>query len=199
MKTILYNTKTQEIIKHSNKGYYKVDGVRPNLPSYIVELIETEQVEPTNILKYQRLHWKRKVDLNKKEYRNEFTIIDETPPSYDTSTQYVITNVVFDETLKTNRKEFTVVDLTAKELAAKEWKHVDYTKKLTIDEDVAKTSVGVFHFMRFEKNGNPVEYDNVNKKWYVWMQGIDPSYQEDYNALIQSGVLAIANRPAILD
>jgi len=165
MKTILYNTNTQELTYHAKEGYYLVDGVRPTLPSDMVELTEVEEITPSYNVETQRLTNSWVVDLTTLEYR----------------------------------KEFTVVDLTAKELAAKEWKHIDYTKKLTIDEDVAKTSVGVFHFMRFEKNGNPLEYDNVNKKWYVWMQGIDPSYQEDYNALVQSGELTIANRPAILD
>ncbi len=94
---------------------------------------------------------------------------------------------------------YTVRNKTAAEIASEEWKYIDFRIKLIIDEDVAKSSVGVFHFMRFEKDGNPVEYDAVNKKWYVWINAIDLSYQSDYNALIQSGELTLENRPLILD
>ena len=165
MKTILYNTGNQEITQHAKEGYYLVDGVRPTLPSEIVELTEVEEIQPSYNAETQRLTSSWVIDLSTLEYR----------------------------------KEFTVVDLTPKELAAKEWKHIYYTEKLIINEDVAKTSLGVFHFMRFEKNGSPLEYDSINKKWCVWIKGVDASYQDDYNELLMAGALVVNTRPSILD
>ena len=164
MKTILYNTNTQEITQHAKEGYYLVDGVRPTLPKDMVEL----------------------------------TIVEETQPSYDPETQKITSDWVIDLTAKEYRKEFTVVNLTPKELAAKAWKHTDFSTKLIIDESVGGTPVGSKHFIRFENMGNPVEYDKANKQFSVWVNSLDTDYQNELQGFIDQGLITVENRPSLL-
>ena len=164
MKTILYNTNTQEIKHHAKEGYYKVDGVRPELPKEVLEL----------------------------------TVIEEPQPSYDAETQKISSDWVIDETAKEYRKEFTVTDLTPKELAAKAWKHTEYPTKLIIDESVGGTPVGSKHFIRFENMGNPVEYNEANKQFSVWVKQIDTDYQSELQPFLDSGSIKVENIPSLL-
>lgn len=69
MKTILYNTDTKQPVNGViRNGFYLVDGIRPTLPSNIVEL---EVIEPTKEQLEQNGYW------GKNENRYEYIISTE--------------------------------------------------------------------------------------------------------------------------
>ena len=125
-------------------------------------------------------------------------MVEETQPSYDPETQKITSDWVIDLTAKEYRKEFTVVNLTPKELAAKAWKHTDFSTKLIIDESVGGTPVGSKHFIRFENMGNPVEYNEANKQFHVWVKQIDTDYQSELQSFIDQGLITVENIPSLL-
>jgi len=77
MVTSLYNTSLNSILSTRN-GYYKVDGVRPDLPENIVELVHTEDPIPDYNPSTQKLLSAWIVDLNAKEYRLSYWVENKT-------------------------------------------------------------------------------------------------------------------------
>ncbi len=86
MTTILYNKETEELEGDFREGWYKVDGVRPQLPDNIVEL----EVEYENMPSYdqttQRVENAWTVDLVNNKYIREWVVIDLTQQEIDTIT-----------------------------------------------------------------------------------------------------------------
>jgi len=76
MKTLLYNIQTNQV-GSIRQGEYLVDGKKPKLPSHIVELQVVEQERPS-IPDTQKLSAEWVVDLENKEYRQEYTIYEKT-------------------------------------------------------------------------------------------------------------------------
>lgn len=76
MKTLLYNTETNTP-GAIREGRYMVDGKIPELPSHIVELTIVENERPA-ISEDEKLSADWIIDLEKKEYRREYTVIKKT-------------------------------------------------------------------------------------------------------------------------
>lgn len=76
MRTILFNTETQEIKHHANEGYYKVRGKRPELPEPWVELEVENAARPTYDPETHELkHFPHAVDLQAKTYLDSYTVM----------------------------------------------------------------------------------------------------------------------------
>lgn len=131
----------------------------------------------------------------------ELEVVNATRPTYNTATHKLV-HTPHAADLQNNLwvDSYTVVALSANELALIGWKYPSYPKKLVINDQVAKTALGMFHFMRFEKLGNPVEYDDVAKKWNVWITEINSTYKPDFDALKDAvpPMLTIEDIPSIL-
>ena len=165
METILYDIANQKFLGKARKGFYLVDGKRPQLNNGIAELVITEQAQPTFNTETEKIEFTWVIDLNNGEYR----------------------------------KEYRVVALSVYEIAAKAWKHPEYSRKLIVDEFVAESGKGSKHFTRFNLKQNPMEYDELNNKIQIWIDGVDSKYQDELNSLLNEGLVTIETRPQILD
>ena len=92
---------------------------------------------------------------------------------------------------------YTVRDKTAAELAAEQWKHPQYMKKLTFSRDL----LGVALVMEFVIemvviNKQPYEFDANN--FSVWGNSAPVRYTTAIQSAVQSGLATAENRPQIL-
>jgi len=78
MITKLYNTDTLQIVHTSYNGYYTVDGIRPQLPSNIVELVVIPAEPPTYNPTTQRLSSLWEVNLVTLQYTQNWQVINKT-------------------------------------------------------------------------------------------------------------------------
>ena len=87
MITILYNISTKELISNPIINGYYVDGLKPILPTNIVELVVEDHPPVLNSDEILMNRWV--IDLTRYEYRNEYTI-----------EKYIDTIIEDDETFK---------------------------------------------------------------------------------------------------
>lgn len=171
MKTILYNTQTNQPLTNNNgqivyynDGFY-INGKKPNYPN-IIELEVEHAISPT----------------------------------YDSSTHKLVHND-FEADVANGKwtDSYSVEPLSTLELARNTWKYPEFSIKLVLDEDAAKLDEAKFHFTRLSAMGNPIELDKNSKKWHVWINQVESEYNDDYTTLLTSGKMTIQNKPSILD
>lgn len=83
MQTFLYNTDTNERIGEIRNGYYLVDGVRPNLPSNIVELVIYDIPRPEYNPSIEKLVYTEYVDLSTQQYVKGYVVQNMTQQEID--------------------------------------------------------------------------------------------------------------------
>jgi hypothetical protein len=79
MTTTLYNTNTNQLIGKFREGWYKVDGVRPQLEDHIVELVVTATEPPEitdEVTQYATSTWE--ADLVEMQWKQVWTIYTRT-------------------------------------------------------------------------------------------------------------------------
>lgn len=169
MKTILYNTDTQQLEANGRvfDGGYKIRSVaqKPFLPAHIKEL----------------------------EY------IDATPPTFDAATHKIGGfEWVADLNAETYTKVWNVVALSAKELAAIEWEHPEWGKRLDVHGSVLFTQMGTAYRNYLNDKGYAVEMQ-ADGNYKVWIDTIEPSHQPYIDGLVNANLCTIHERPQILD
>jgi len=92
MKTILYNTDTQEFEGAIRQGRYKVDGKIPTLPNNIVELTIVNEPTPPYDNKTQKIISEEIIDLDNKEWRKTKTVVDKTSAEIEEERQKILVN-----------------------------------------------------------------------------------------------------------
>jgi len=77
MQTTLYNTTTNQLIGKFREGWYKVDGVRPQLEDHIVELVVTATEPDYNPATHKAVsNWES--DLVEMQWKQVWTYTDKT-------------------------------------------------------------------------------------------------------------------------
>lgn len=83
MQTFLYNTDINERISEIRNGYYMVDGVRPNLPSNIIELVIYDIPRPEYNPNIEKLVYTEYVDLSTNQYVKGYIVQNMTQQEID--------------------------------------------------------------------------------------------------------------------
>ena len=74
MKTVLYNTQTQEVTHHKPEGYYMVDGAQPAPLPNVVELVVINTPAPVFNPATHKISSAFVIDVPNLEYRLEYTL-----------------------------------------------------------------------------------------------------------------------------
>jgi hypothetical protein len=147
----------------------------------------------------QKVTWRGevyKVDgIEVTNFPNTVLYLDEVitnPPTINEQFEYLSSNWVVDEPNLEYRKEFTVNLYTQQELDERDWKHLQYEKRLVIDESVifSPDYTGFYIFLQLE--GFPIE--KRLDKTYVWLNIIRPEHQNVVDYLISENLLTIEEK-----
>jgi hypothetical protein len=165
MKTILYNTQTQEIKHHAKKGYYKVRGKKA---------IDFPELLPQG---WKELIW------------------DDTVPTVTETQVLEAAPAYADLTNKTYKPvTYTVRSKTPEEIALEGFGYTEYAMRLDIHPGVLFTLKGLAYRIWLQDKGYPVEMQ-ADESYRVWVDSISPQHQNYISQLENAGDLTITQRP----
>ena len=126
-------------------------------------------------------------------------VVENAPPSYNSETHKLNGfEWVVNLSDATYTQTWRLVPLTAKELAAREWKHVEYSKKLSFDVSLLNNSiVQELVIDMVVLNDHPKEI--INETFSIWGDSAPSRFTTAIQNAVQAGTATIQNRPAILN
>ena len=126
-------------------------------------------------------------------------VVETEQPTYNNETHKIEGfNWVADVNAKTYTQNWNVVPLTAKELAVREWKHVEYSKKLSFSINLlTNATVQELVIDMVVLNDHPHEIDGGT--FSIWGNNAPPRFTTAIQNAIQAGTATVTNRPQILD
>ena len=123
----------------------------------------------------------------------ELEIITPQRPQIDQNTHKLVKDIQFNFEEKTYTEQWLSVELSAYEIAMKDWESPEHAKKIIADADMATTDFGIAMFTHFNVRQLPIL--PKGDKVHLYCHEIQPQFQGAVDFYVLEGKVTIENRP----
>jgi len=121
----------------------------------------------------------------------ELEVVESERPDFDSETQRLSSEWVVDLEANQYRLEFYKSDLSAYEIAMKDWAHPQFAKRIIAPKQLVLDDIGIKMLGWFQINNFPVDPNDTHV--YLYCNVILPEHEQIIDSL--QGIVTIQDRP----